>query len=297
MNSKIDIKICTIDMLTDLQYLCRTTFYETFADSTDEEDIRKFLAETYSAEKLSAEIANSESVTFIAYKNGTPLGYLKLNIGNAQTEKCLDNALEIQRIYILKSAKGQGIGSAFMQIAENFASEKKLSTIWLGVWEHKVIKEISLDCLGNKTKRLIIRICLLLIAVIIVLQMIFDPPMNGGSIDIMAFIIIALDILLAIFARKIHELIFYIRSSKADPSEKQGVREYMFFEDGIQIISPWVKGMNQWNMFYFWGNYKNYIYIIHRSNHVLLVDLRKLSVNEINDLTNLLNRHLSFCPN
>lgn len=114
-------------MLTDLQYLCRTTFYETFSDSTDEEDMRKFLAETYSAEKLSAELANSESVTFIAYKNGTPLGYLKLNIGNA---------LEIQRIYILKSAKGQGIGSAFMQIAENFASEKKLSTIWLGVWEH-----------------------------------------------------------------------------------------------------------------------------------------------------------------
>ena len=35
----------------------------------------------------------------------------------------------------------------------------------------------------------------------------------------------------------------------------------MFFEDGIQIISPWVKGMNQWNMFYLWGNYKNYIYI------------------------------------
>lgn len=114
-------------MLTDLQYLCRTTFYETFSDSTDEEDMRKFLAEIYSAEKLSAELANSESVTFIAYKNGTPLGYLKLNIGNA---------LEIQRIYILKSAKGQGIGSAFMQIAENFASEKKLSTIWLGVWEH-----------------------------------------------------------------------------------------------------------------------------------------------------------------
>lgn len=167
----------------------------------------------------------------------------------------------------------------------------------VGKEENKVIKEILLDCLGNKTKRLIIRIFLLLIAVIIVLQMIFDPPMNGGSIDFMAFILVALDILLAIFARKIQELIYYIMSSKVDPSEKQGVREYMFFEDGIQIISPWVKGMNQWNMFYFWGNYKNYIYIIHRSNHVLLVDLRKLSVNEINDLTNLLNRHLSFCPN
>lgn len=45
----------------------------------------------------------------------------------------------------------------------------------VGEEENKVIKEISLDCLGNKTKRLIIRISLLLIAVIIVLQMIFDP--------------------------------------------------------------------------------------------------------------------------
>lgn len=167
----------------------------------------------------------------------------------------------------------------------------------VGKEENKVIKKILLDCLGNKTKRLIIRIFLLLIAVITVLQMIFDPPMNGGSIDFMTFIFVALDILLAIFARKIQELIYYIMSSKVDPSEKQGVREYMFFEDGIQIISPWVKGMNQWNMFYIWGNYKNYIYILHRSRHILLVDLRKLSVNEINDLTNLLNRHLSFCPN
>ena len=30
---------------------------------------------------------------------------------------------------------------------------------------------------------------------------IFDPPMNGGSIDIMTFIFVALDILLAIFAQ------------------------------------------------------------------------------------------------
>lgn len=136
MNSEINIKICTKDMLADLQYLCRTTFAETFSDANSEEDMQKFLDESYSSEKLSAELANSESVTYIAYQNAVPLGYLKLNMGNAQTEKCLDNSLEIQRIYILKSAKGHGIGSAFMQIAEDFAREKKLSTIWLGVWEH-----------------------------------------------------------------------------------------------------------------------------------------------------------------
>lgn len=100
----------------------------------------------------------------------------------------------------------------------------------VGEEENKVIKEIALDCLGNKKKRLIIRISLLLIAVITVLQTIFDPPMNGGSIDFMAFIFVALDILLAIFARKIHELIFYIRSSKANPSENRGLGNICFLK-------------------------------------------------------------------
>lgn len=45
----------------------------------------------------------------------------------------------------------------------------------VGEEENKVIKEIALDCLGNKKKRLIIRISFLLIAVITVLQTIFDP--------------------------------------------------------------------------------------------------------------------------
>ena len=68
------------------------------------------------AQAITAAFAGNASAT--ARELGVPCKvYLKLNIGNAQTEKCLDNALEIQRIYILKSAKGQGIGSAFMQIA------------------------------------------------------------------------------------------------------------------------------------------------------------------------------------
>lgn len=122
-------------MLADLQYLCRTTFTKLSPIQPMRRICENFLQKPIQRKSCQQKL-QPESVTFIAYKNGTPLGYLKLNIGNAQTEKCLDNALEIQRIYILNSAKGQGIGSAFMQIAENFASKKKLSTIWLGVWEH-----------------------------------------------------------------------------------------------------------------------------------------------------------------
>lgn len=64
------------------------------------------------------------------------LGFLKINFGNAQTEQKCENSLEIQRIYVLKTAKGRGIGSSFMSLAQEIALEKKFSSIWLGVWEH-----------------------------------------------------------------------------------------------------------------------------------------------------------------
>lgn len=72
----------------------------------------------------------------IKTKSEKVLGFLKINFGNAQTEQKCENSLEIQRIYVLKTAKGRGIGSSFMSLAQEIAREKNLSCIWLGVWEH-----------------------------------------------------------------------------------------------------------------------------------------------------------------
>lgn len=72
----------------------------------------------------------------IKTKSEKVLGFLKINFGNAQTEQKCENSLEIQRIYVLKTAKGRGIGSSFMSLAQEIALEKNLSCIWLGVWEH-----------------------------------------------------------------------------------------------------------------------------------------------------------------
>lgn len=127
---------CGLENLPALQKICRETFYETFADSNTESDMKKFLDESYSTEKLKSELLDKNSATFLAEENGEILGYLKLNIKTAQTEKVFENALEIQRIYILKKAKGRGIGSSFMNFAEEKAKELNLPVIWLGVWEH-----------------------------------------------------------------------------------------------------------------------------------------------------------------
>ncbi len=131
------IKKCSIDDIKKLQNVCRKTFAETFQDQNTEEDMRKYLDENYAAEVLEKEISDKNSITYLALNDeNEPLGYLKINKDDAETEKGYDNSLEIQRIYILKKAKGQGIGSEFMKIAEKQAIEWGLTYIWLGVWEY-----------------------------------------------------------------------------------------------------------------------------------------------------------------
>ena len=134
-NLPMKIKKCGLNDVLDLQKIYRQTFYETFATQNSEENMRKFLDEAYSEQKLKSELEDKESETFLAVENQKTLGVLKINTGNAETESGFENSLEIQRIYVLKEAKGLGIGTAFMNLAEKKARELGVSFIWLGVWE------------------------------------------------------------------------------------------------------------------------------------------------------------------
>ena len=64
------------------------------------------------------------------------MGYLKLNTARAQTEPQAANALEIERIYVLGSYHGGGVGQALYHHAMSVAEDRKASYVWLGVWEH-----------------------------------------------------------------------------------------------------------------------------------------------------------------
>src|SRR6476660_9648237 len=85
-----------------LQQTGRQTFYETFAESNSAEDMTKYLEEKFSTTRLKAEISNTNSAFYLAFNELAPAGYLKLNFGNAQTEPQDKEAMEIERIYVLK---------------------------------------------------------------------------------------------------------------------------------------------------------------------------------------------------
>ncbi|SCY50566.1 Acetyltransferase (GNAT) family protein [Flavobacterium anhuiense] len=132
-----DLKItkATIDDVSTLQSIGRQTFFETFADVNSEENMKKYLDESFATEKLSAELKNPSSYFYLAVLEQKVVGYLKLNTADAQTEKEDVNALEIERIYVAKEFHGKKVAQALYAQAEQTAEEIKATYMWLGVWE------------------------------------------------------------------------------------------------------------------------------------------------------------------
>ena len=128
--------------LENLQKISITTFRETFEEVNSEEDMQKYLDENLSLERLKNELENLDSEFYFIENENKNLGYLKLNFGNAQTEKVEENYFEIERIYVLKAFLGQKIGQILFDKAIEIGREKNLEYVWLGVWEenHRAIK-------------------------------------------------------------------------------------------------------------------------------------------------------------
>lgn len=89
-----------------------------------------------------------ESAFFFAVIDDDVAGYLKLNVGAAQTEQVGEDALEVERIYALRRFKRQGLGTLMMERAMNEAANRGLNTVWLGVWEHNVAAQRFYERLG-----------------------------------------------------------------------------------------------------------------------------------------------------
>ena len=131
----IDVKRVTLNDIDQLQVIGRQTFFETFSAGNTEENMKKYLEEGFTVEKLTAELNDRDSEFYFASLDNKVIGYLKLNFGQSQTEIKEDKALEIERIYVLKEYHGKKVGQILYDKAIQIARLKKADYVWLGVWE------------------------------------------------------------------------------------------------------------------------------------------------------------------
>jgi len=114
------------------------TFYDAFEHLNNPEDFEAYTSVAFTREKLLLEINNPDSAFYFAMIDDENVGYIKLNYASAQTEFKDNDAVEVERIYVLASQQGKQIGQQLINFAIAKAVEDGLKYIWLGVWEHNI---------------------------------------------------------------------------------------------------------------------------------------------------------------
>ncbi|WP_421871159.1 GNAT family N-acetyltransferase [Marinoscillum sp.] len=121
--------------IEELHQFARDNFVLTYGHMNTEENMRHYLANSFSLEAFVQEFNHPESSFWVVMNVGKVVGYYKANLGAAQTESDYPNSIEIERIYVTSELKGRGIGRMMIQHAMAQAKNLELKEIWLGVWE------------------------------------------------------------------------------------------------------------------------------------------------------------------
>lgn len=133
MAELIKCKVSDVEQLRDISI---ETFVDTFKDQNTEENLNEYLERAYSIEQLTSEINQVGTDFYFLKDSDIIVGYLKINIDDAQSEKEHPLALEVERIYVLPQHKRKGYGKLLLEFAYLRAKELNRTGIWLGVWEH-----------------------------------------------------------------------------------------------------------------------------------------------------------------
>jgi ribosomal protein S18 acetylase RimI-like enzyme len=120
-----------------LAALAERTFRDTFADDNSPDDIEAYVRDSFSLARVRAELTDDANTFLLAFMDGEeqPVGYAKLRTGTTDPSVAGSEPVELQRLYVDRSAIGHGVGATLMVASLDAALSAGHRTLWLGVWE------------------------------------------------------------------------------------------------------------------------------------------------------------------
>jgi ribosomal protein S18 acetylase RimI-like enzyme len=133
----LEIKIERVNNnnIDELRELAIQSFIETYSWANTEENMQLYVDRYFSVKLLREEINNPDCQFYLALLEEKPIGYIKLNFGQAQTDIKDDKSLELERIYVLKAFQANRVGYELIQKSIQITGEYEKDYLWLGVWE------------------------------------------------------------------------------------------------------------------------------------------------------------------
>ncbi len=90
-----------------------------------------YIARCFSKEVLEKELANPNSAYYFIYSNNHLVGFLKLNLHQPFAAYTAAEALELERLYLIKSATSKGVGQEALRFTKAVAGQLHKRIIWL----------------------------------------------------------------------------------------------------------------------------------------------------------------------
>jgi diamine N-acetyltransferase len=120
-----------------LAVLAERTFRDTFADANSIRDMEAYVRDAFSLDRVRAELADDVNTFLLAFVDveQRPDGYAKLRTGTTNPSVTGPDPVELQRLYVDRSAIKHGLGAALMRASLDAARTAGHRTLWLGVWE------------------------------------------------------------------------------------------------------------------------------------------------------------------
>lgn len=136
VNTSIQLYKATDKEVAIVREIAMQTFVDTFREYNTEENMKAYLENTFSPDKINLELNDPNTAIYLARHQDTIVGYLKLKKSDPPKELENHKVMEIERIYVLKDFHGMNVGLLLLERAIEIAKEHHLDYLWLGVWEH-----------------------------------------------------------------------------------------------------------------------------------------------------------------
>jgi len=110
-------------------------FDDAFGAMNNPDDLRLFLARTYSPDLQLDELRDANRATWIAEANGEAVGYAMARRESTSPHVVARHPAELQRIYADRAWHGRGVGAALLGACVEQSRAWGCDVLWLGTWD------------------------------------------------------------------------------------------------------------------------------------------------------------------
>ena len=126
---------CNETHLDEYQMVARQSFIDAFEKVSEPESFKKYTETAFLPDVLRGDLLDAQTAIYLLkMRDGETAGYVKLRWDRSEEFFPNEKAIELQRIYLLESYWGKGLGKILLDYCEKYGKEHDFTWIWLVVW-------------------------------------------------------------------------------------------------------------------------------------------------------------------